>query len=251
VADEPGEDVTAGGTELDALLAALALKDERRTGWQLRGVRDPESVAAHSWGVAYLCVVFGGRAAREFGEPFDVDRAVRLAVVHDLAEAETGDVPLRADTDPAERADNRERERAAMDDLAGALPETVTASWEEYEGRDTPEATFVAEMDVVEMCLQALAYERAGRYDPADGEPDAFGAYDDLDEFFATAGPRLETDLGRRLFDRIHDRYEAAKAAPDGAGTADRGRDEPGEPDRQGGDASGARDRESGGTGAG
>ncbi|OYR56353.1 phosphohydrolase, partial [Halorubrum sp. E3] len=50
---------------LDAVLAAYDLKDERRTGWQLRGVDDPESVAAHSWGVAYLVVTLGDRLAAD------------------------------------------------------------------------------------------------------------------------------------------------------------------------------------------
>ena len=34
---------------IEALARAYALKDETRTGWQLREVEDPESVAAHTW----------------------------------------------------------------------------------------------------------------------------------------------------------------------------------------------------------
>lgn len=84
---------------LDALVTALALKDERRTGWQLRGVTDPEPVAAHSWGVSLLALLF---------TPSDVDRdrVLRMAVVHDLGEAVVGDVPTRAD--PADQPLDRE-----------------------------------------------------------------------------------------------------------------------------------------------
>ncbi|MFB6121986.1 MAG: HD domain-containing protein [Haloferacaceae archaeon] len=194
-------------SDLDALLSAFALKDERRTGWQLRGVVDPESVAAHAWGVSYLCLCFADRAG------VDVDRALRLAVVHDVAEAEVGDVPTRADpsaeTMPA--AEKVEREREAMADLTAALDpgEAIRDLWEEYEARETPEARFVRDMDLVEMCLQALYYEREGRYDPAAGE--SFEAYDRLDEFFATAEPRLRTDVGEALFAEIRDRYEAVR----------------------------------------
>jgi putative hydrolase of HD superfamily len=61
-------------------------------------------------------------------------------------------------------------------------------------------------MDLVDMCLQALVYERQGRYDE-DGEFDS--NYDRLDEFFATAEPRLSTEIGRDLYDLIRARYDA------------------------------------------
>ncbi|MFW5903616.1 MAG: HD domain-containing protein [Halolamina sp.] len=195
-------------TELDALLSALALKDERRTGWQLRGIDDPETVASHAWGVAYLCLLFADRAG------VDPDRAVRLAVLHDLAEAKTGDVATRADPtadqpDP-ERKERRERE--AIAELLGPFEseDALRADWEEYEARSSPEARFVKDMDLIDMCLQALYYEREGRYDPAVDQP-AFDEYDRLDEFFATAEPRVRTDVGRALFEAIRERYERAR----------------------------------------
>ncbi|MWV65320.1 HD domain-containing protein [Halorubrum sp. JWXQ-INN 858] len=205
-----GEDATDDPAVIDAVLDAYALKDECRTGWQLRGVRDPESVAAHTWGVAYLVLALGDRF-REDLPGVDLDRALRLAVVHDVAEAETGDVPRRADPD-AESVDPDAKaatERAAMVDLAGPLPERVREAWEAYEARESPEAVLVKECDLLDGCLQATVYERDDRYDPAAGDPDAFVAYDDLDEFFATAEPRLRTDAGRGLFERIRERYRA------------------------------------------
>ncbi|WP_129114746.1 HD domain-containing protein [Halegenticoccus tardaugens] len=201
------------GDALDALVRAYGLKDERRTGWQLRGVADPESVAGHTWGVSLLCLVYADLAG------VDAGRALELAVVHDLAEAETGDLPTRADS-TAETVDPGEKERMereAMEALAAGLDadeipragSAVLDPWEEYEARETDEAVFVKEMDLVDMCLQALSYERAGRYDPDESE--AFREYDDLDEFFATAEPRLRTELGRTLVAAIRARYEEAK----------------------------------------
>nr|WP_254767303.1 hypothetical protein [Salinilacihabitans rarus] len=72
----------------------------------------------------------------------------------------------------------------------------------------------VHEVDLVDTCLQAVRYERGERYDPAADEH--FAAYDDLDEFFATAGPRVRTDVGRELFEDARERYEAAKRDRDG-----------------------------------
>ena len=211
----PADDHESGAgadPALDALLDAYALKDERRTGWQLRGVDAPESVAAHAWGVAYLVLALGDRFRTDL-PGLDRDRALRLAVVHDVAEAETGDVATRADsTAAAPDPDAKEAaERAAMADLAGPLPDRLRDAWETYEARDSPEAVFVKECDLLDVCLQAVLYERGDRYDPADGDPDAFREYDDLDEFFATTEPRLRTATGRELFDRLRERYRAAR----------------------------------------
>ncbi|RAW46386.1 phosphohydrolase [Halorubrum sp. 48-1-W] len=197
---------------IDAILGAYALKDEGRTGWQLRGVDAPESVAAHTWGVAYLVLALGDRF-REDLPGVDLDRALRLAVVHDVAEAETGDVATRADS-TADRVDRERKEaveRAVMVDLVGALPDGVRDAWEEYEARETPEAVLVKECDLLDTCLQAVVYERDDRYDPTDGTPEAFAEYDALEEFFATAEPRLRTDAGRALFEQLRERYRGMR----------------------------------------
>src|SRR5436190_1274118 len=78
-----------------------------------RGVRDPESVADHSYGMALLALVAPLPAG------VDRDRLIRLALVHDLAEARVGDLT------PGElpRAEKHAREAAAMRDLAALLPE--------------------------------------------------------------------------------------------------------------------------------
>ena len=40
----------------EQLLHMLQLKDVERTGWVRAGVNKPESVAAHSWGMATLAL---------------------------------------------------------------------------------------------------------------------------------------------------------------------------------------------------
>lgn len=190
---------------VERLLEMLALKDETRTGWVLRGIDDPESVAAHSWGVATLCLLYAADA------DVDPEAACAMAVVHDLAETRTGDIPTRA-TDVDASGEDREkeaREREAIDDLLAPLDDTtIRERWEAYEARDTPTARFVKDMDLVDMCLQAVRYERDGRYDPNEANPN-FDAYENLDEFFATAAPRITTDVGHRLFDAAKTAYEA------------------------------------------
>jgi putative hydrolase of HD superfamily len=191
--------------DIDALLEALEVKDERRTGWVLRGIEDPESVAAHTWGTATLCLLYAGRV-----DGVDRDRAVSMALIHDLGEARTGDVATRANDD-AQRVPDEEktaRERAAIADLLEPFADRdLRPLWEAYEARETPTARFVKDMDLIDCCLQALKYEREDRYDGRDPN-DAFSEYEDLDEFFATAAPRLRTGVGEDLFARIRSRYE-------------------------------------------
>lgn len=188
-------------TGLDSLLTALELKDETRTGWELRGVEQPESVAAHSWGTALLCLLFGGDA------DVDVERCMRMALVHDLAEAETGDLPRRP---PAEQSwtpeEKEEEERAVMERLAGERDDSMLLElWAEYAEQETDAARFVKDMDLVEMCLQALFYEENARHEQ---DADAGDGDAPMDEFFATTAPRLTTDTGRGLFEDVRARYE-------------------------------------------
>ena len=199
---------------VELILRSLQLKEEARSGWVLRGVTGPESVADHSWATAYLCLLYAGPAG------VDGCRAVSMAVVHDLAEAVTGDVATRVAemSDPGVIAEKRRRETAGMQDLltlgdgcavdAGARTDTVQQLWEEYEESATPVARFVRDMNLIDMCAQALRYEEAARYDPVIPNHH-FPDFQGMDEFFATTRPRLATAVGRELFDRLVERYSA------------------------------------------
>lgn len=97
-------------SQIDVLLEAYELKDELRSGWQLREIADPESVAAHTWGTATLCLLFADEAG------IDRDRAVSMALVHDLAEARTGDIATRAE-EGAQSVDPETKERQERDTM--------------------------------------------------------------------------------------------------------------------------------------
>lgn len=196
---------------LDSFIRALKLKDEIRSGWVLRGVSAPESVADHSWGTAYLCMLYAAEAR------VDRARAVEIAVVHDLAEVITGDLATRVALMSNEDlvAAKRRRESAAMDELLGRGSVGTAAElrelWEEYEESATPVARFVRDMNLIDMCAQAVVYEEGGRYDP-EVENRHFPDFQGMDEFFATTRPRLSTPVGRKLFDQLCARYEAIES---------------------------------------
>ncbi len=201
---------SCGPGTLAFLEEAWRLKDQVRAGWLLRGVPDPESVADHCWGTALLVALFGER------EGVDRTRALEIALLHDLAESRTGDIPTRVRPEDRQVTpeEKRRREYEAMEAILAPIRSGQTAGWvmerfSEYEERRTSEARFVADMNLVDMVLQALRYRREGRYDRAtDALDPAKDGFPGLSEFFATAEPRLSTDTGRRLFATIRDAYE-------------------------------------------
>ena len=155
------ETSAADHSRLHEFLRAIdALKRTRRAGWVREGVRDAESVADHSWGVALLALLLP--------LPVDVDRdrLVALAVIHDLAEARVGDLVPGA-IDPAEK---HRREAAAIAALAALLPadsaDRLVGLWAEYEAGVTPAARLAKDLDRLEMLLQADAYAAAGNPGP-------------------------------------------------------------------------------------
>lgn len=194
-------------TDIDFLLDALELKDEKRTGWELRKIEEPESVADHSWSVGLLCLIYSDQENVETG------KCLKMALLHDLAEYQTGDLVTRADSEmqQVEKEDKHSMETNAMEKISSGLENReIMAIWKEYEERETPEAKFVKDMDMIDMCLQALKYEKQKRYDPEE-DNENFQEYDNLDEFFATTEPRLNTETGKQLFQQLKQRYEEVK----------------------------------------
>ncbi len=137
----------------------LTLKKIRRTGWQLRGIRDAESLADHSFGVVLMTLLLA-----EHMESFAIDRdkAVAIAIVHELGEARVGDIPFTALTYfPAKS----ETEIRAVDDILEPLGKTKTefsSLFREFEEKASTEARFVRAIDKLEMLITAFEYEKAG-----------------------------------------------------------------------------------------
>lgn len=136
---------------LEVLVEAARLKQVDRAGWVRVGVTPGESVAAHSWGVAWLVLVLAPPGLDRY-------RALAYAVLHDLAEVRTGDLtPYDAVPDKAAR------ERAAFAGLTGPLNNgELTALFDAYEAQADDEARFVRQCDRLDMAIQALVYAERG-----------------------------------------------------------------------------------------
>ena len=127
----------------DNLLEMLELKQLSRTGWVRSGVENPESVAAHSWGMAVL-------ALRLAPKELNLERVLSLCLVHDLPEVRIGDLTPYDDT-----SNKAELEHKAMSDMA---PQWLSL-FNEYEAGETAEAKFVKQIDKLDMGLQAIMYQ--------------------------------------------------------------------------------------------
>ena len=143
---------------IDFIAEAGRLKMLPRTGWVESGVPDPEPVADHSFRVTLIAIVLAD------AQKLDALRVVRMALLHDLAEVEIGDLtPTQKGLD---EAGFRQREDEAMNKLLSKLPANIRAvyssAWNEFSGGKTPEARLVRDCDKLEMIIQASEYQEAG-----------------------------------------------------------------------------------------
>jgi putative hydrolase of HD superfamily len=125
---------------------------ERRTELADRSRR--ENSAEHSWHVATMALVFAAHAP----PGTDVDRVVRMLLVHDLVEIDAGDTFA---FDVAGLADRESRETAAATRLFGMLPDggRFRALWEEFDAGVTPDARYANALDRLAPLLLNVAAE--------------------------------------------------------------------------------------------
>jgi putative hydrolase of HD superfamily len=151
-------------SQLMGLLVELVrLKTVPRMGWLLRGVRDVESVAAHSFGVAFIAMLLADRAEAR-GMPVNVERVLRMALLHDLPEVRTGDLPNTIKQYFESSALKTADERIATEILTklGAPGKKYLEVWLDYEDRASLEARLVKAADKLDLLLQAYEYEKGG-----------------------------------------------------------------------------------------
>lgn len=124
------------------------LKSVTRTAWTKTGRR--ESTAEHSWRLAMLLMVLSD----DFKD-LDIDKAIKMSLVHDLGELYDGDISAKLQNDNDNKA---EMEEKAMRRMLTILPENLAENiydlWKEYNECSTKEAKLVKAMDKLETIVQ-------------------------------------------------------------------------------------------------
>ena len=138
---------------LKVLQLAERLKFELRHSYLSSGRQ--ESVAEHSWRMALMAVLIEPLLKT----PVDTARLLKMIIIHDLVEAEARDVSaLDVLRDPSLRLQKEERERAAIENIRGALKETngqeIYDLFYEFEHKQTYEARVANALDKLEVQLQ-------------------------------------------------------------------------------------------------
>ena len=135
----------------ETFIEILGLKDLDRAGWLRSGLTNVESVAAHSWGVAFL-------AFHLCPEELDKMRILEMAICHDVAEVKVGDITPHDGISSDEKV---ALETEAMIEISSKLPrgKEMLELYKEYEAGITAEARFLKLCDKLDMALQSYEYQ--------------------------------------------------------------------------------------------
>ena len=137
--------------QIDFIIELEGLKSVLRRSYLINGDR-LENSAEHSWHICVMAMVLMEHA----NQPIDLNKTIRMLLIHDIVEIEAGDTYCYDDGNMVEQ---HQRERIAADNLFGMLPEDqarqLMALWEEFEEAQTPEARFAGAMDRFMPLLQS------------------------------------------------------------------------------------------------
>ena len=103
-----------------------------------------ENSAEHSWQLAVMTLSLSHLSAG----PIDVLRTIKMLLLHDVGEIDTGDTIVYA---TEIREQRKVEELAAVRRICGMLPAELNSEflglWQEFEAEETPEAKFAHAMD--------------------------------------------------------------------------------------------------------
>lgn len=155
------DDAALDGT-LDFLIQAGALKDTFRSGHTDSGRL--ESTAEHSWRLSLWVI-----ALEPYLQGYDVALMLKMAALHDLGEAVTGDVP--ATQQQGDQSARQKAERQAVvsltEPLDSGLADSIQGVTASYDAGRSKEAALIKGLDKLETMLQHLTAEDPANFDYA------------------------------------------------------------------------------------
>lgn len=131
------------------------LKRAARTGWWFAGIRNPETIAEHSFRTAIIGMML---AAMEGADPA---RVSMMCLLHDTQETRITDIPHIARR-YVTAAPNTEITADQVAACPPAVADAVKAAVAEYETGETLEAVVARDADKLECLVQAVEYRHQG-----------------------------------------------------------------------------------------
>lgn len=137
---------------LGFLHVAEKLKCELRHSWASNGRQ--ESVAEHSWRLALMVLI----TAPYLDVKIDLVKALKIAIIHDIGEAEIGDVHyLEVNKNEHSKKIRFENELVAVKKITEKIQgpnSEIFNLWIDFEKSTSPEAKLVKFLDQLEVCIQ-------------------------------------------------------------------------------------------------
>lgn len=165
---------------LNFLLKVDKLKKMPRTGWILREIRNPETIAEHTFRMTIAAWLLAEKKG------LDIEKTIKNALVHDLCEVYAGDVTpffyyINLPKDKIKRKkmlmkwvrlSKQEKEKKGkkkyeiekksllklIKPLKPELRKKILSSWLDFEEGITNEGKFVRPVDKIETLIQAIEY---------------------------------------------------------------------------------------------
>ena len=153
----------------------------------MRGVQNPESIADHMYRMSLMAMV------SSFSTTLNTDKCIKLALIHDLAEAKVGDITPHCGVSDKEKYDLELETMEYISEMLGPLlgGDEILSLWKEYEAGSTEEAKLLKDLDKIEMILQAQEYEAEGRHEKC------------LDQFFTSTEGKWRTEIAKTWAEEI------------------------------------------------
>ena len=132
------------------------LKLAVRTGWKMLGVKKGETIGSHSFGTMFIAWLLARK------KKLDVERTIKMALVHDLLEGITGDIAFVEKRYKVKHG----LEKEAIPKLKKIIPEElrddILTLIDELDKGKTEESRTVKQADRLDTTIQAYFYKKIG-----------------------------------------------------------------------------------------
>jgi len=136
---------------LNFIVEIEKLKDVNRKTRPV-GLERYENSAEHSWHVCISALMLKEYA----NEPVDIDRVIKMLLIHDLGEIDAGDTIIYASETPELKAKEEEGLKRILDLLPEGRAAQYLSLWHEFEEGESADAKFAKAVDRVPPLLHNL-----------------------------------------------------------------------------------------------